>query len=210
MINFYFSPTPLDSKSKFTKREVLSQIAKLFDPAGWLAPCIVIAKMLMQQIWLEKLDWNDSLSTFLFHKWSTFLKYFSNIRAIQIPRWVNFVTIGDVHFQCFCDASEKAFATDIYIRIRVSDSIHTYLLTAKSKVAPIKVVSLPRLELCGAVLMAEMADVILPELGIDQYDSFFWTDSTIVLACLRKSPCQWSTFVANRVSTILQCVGQAN
>ena len=166
--------------------------------------------MLMQQIWLEKLDWNDSLSTFLFHKWSTFLKYFSNIRAIQIPRWVNFVTIGDVHFQCFCDASEKAFATDIYIRIRVSDSIHTYLLTAKSKVAPIKVVSLPRLELCGAVLMAEMADVILPELGIDQYDSFFWTDSTIVLACLRKSPCQWSTFVANRVSTIVEYVGQVN
>ena len=52
----YFSPTPLDSKSKFTKREVLSQIAKLFDPAGWLEPCIVIAKMLMQQIWLEKLS----------------------------------------------------------------------------------------------------------------------------------------------------------
>ena len=174
--------TPLDGKSKFTKREVLSQIAKLFEPAGWLAPCIVIAKMLMQQIWLEKLDWDDLLSDYLFQKWFTFQKDFPNIRVIQSPRWVQFVPNGDIQFHCFCDASEKAFAAAIYIRIRVADSIHTHLLTAKSKVAPVKTVSLPRLELCGAVLMAEMADVLLPELEIEQYESFFWTDSTIVLA----------------------------
>ena len=58
--------------------------------------------------------------------------------------------------------------------------------------------------------MAEMSNVLLPQLGIHQYDSFFWTDTTIDLAWLLKPPCQWSTFVVNRVSTIVQCVGHAN
>ena len=155
-----------------------------------LLRAIVIAKMLVQQIWLEKLDWDDSLPDFLSQKWFTFLKDFPNIRVSQIPRWVQFFPNGDVQLQCFCDASKKAFAAAIYIRIRVADSIHMHVLTAKSKVAPVKTVSLPRLKLGGAVLIAEMADIPLPELGIDQYNLFFWTDSTIVLAWLRKPPCQ--------------------
>ena len=96
------------------------------------------------------------------------------------------------------------------MRISTEDSTLTILLTANSRVAPVKTVSLPRLELCGAVVVAEMAENVVSELRVPNYDIFFWTDSTIVLAWLRKPPCTWSTFVANRVSSILQCVGQAN
>ena len=130
--------------------------------------------------------------------------------SIRIPRWVNYNPEKQIQFHIFSDASEKAYASAIYVRISTEESISTTLLTAKSRVAPVKTISLPRLELCGAVMSAEMAQNIISELRIPAYDTFFWTDSTIVLAWLQKPPCSWTTFVANRISTILDCVGQAN
>ena len=125
-------------------------------------------------IWLEKLDWDDKLPNYLFQKWSTFHENFTNISAIRILRWIQFRPDGEVQFYCFCDASEKAFAAWIYVRISLNDNVHTHLLTAKCKLASVKTVSLPRLELCGYV-----SEILLPEMGIDTYTSFFWTDSTI-------------------------------
>ena len=206
---FFFAATPLLSKEIFTKREILSQIAKLFDPAGWLSPCIVLAKMLMQQIWLAKIGWDDNVPNSLLISWQTFIKEFPKINNIPIPRWVNYSPECDVQFHVFCDASEKAYAASLYIRVVIEGNIYIHLLSSKSKVAPVKTVSLPRLELCGAVLAAELSDVLLPQLGIENYSVYFWTDSTIVLSWLRKPPCQWSTFVANRVSKIVQWAGQA-
>ena len=100
-------------------------------------------------------------------------------------------------------ASEKAYSAVLYARMTPIDGpISVTLLFAKTRVAPIKVLSLPRLELCGAVLLANMIHNLFTQLDLPQYQTFFWSDSSIVLAWLKKQPNTWSTFVANRVSTI--------
>ncbi|XP_052855110.1 uncharacterized protein LOC128263878 [Drosophila gunungcola] len=104
----------------------------------------------------------------------------------------------------FCDASQKAYGAAIYLRVEVGHNIMTHLLTAKTRVVPVKTVSLPRLELCGALLLSEMIAAILPNMPISNSDIFCWTDSTIVLAWLNKPAFQWATFVANRVTKIIQ------
>lgn len=206
--HFYFLVTPLELKNNYTKREVLSAIAKLFDPAGWLGPIIVVAKILMQRVWLDKTDWDEPLGSESTHHWKNFVENYVQISNIRLPRWTGFTPHGKIEFHGFCDASEKAYAAVLYIRVDVEgEGCHSHLLTAKTKVAPIKTVSLPRLELCGAALLADLIDFMLPQFRLDNYEVHLWTDSTIVLAWLRKPPCSWTTFVANSVSRIQEKVG---
>ncbi|XP_043063811.1 uncharacterized protein LOC122319976 [Drosophila ficusphila] len=201
---FCFVPPPVSIKSTHTKREVLSQIAKLFDPAGWLSPFIVRSKIFMQEIWLQELGWDENIPTEMDQRWQDFLRSYSELEQIRIPRWVGFQPGVKVEHHGFCDASQKAYGAAIYLRVEVGHNIMTRLLTAKTRVATVKTVSLPRLELCGALLLPEMIAAILPNMPISNSDIFCWTDSTIVLAWLSKPACHWTTFVANRVTKITQ------
>nr|XP_041632345.1 uncharacterized protein LOC121502707 [Drosophila kikkawai] len=201
---FYFVPTEVTIQANYSKRDVLSQIAKLFDPAGWLSPFVVQAKILMQDIWLASVEWDEFLPAELLHRWHDFLRSYSFLHQVRIPRWVHFQPGVQVQIHGFCDASQKAYGATIYVRIQRDGIISANLLTSKTKVAPVKTVSLPRLELCGAVLLADLWTAILPQISFGRIESFLWTDSTIVLAWLNKPPCQWTTFVANRVTKIAQ------
>lgn len=87
---FYFDVHEFQSSTNYTKREVLSEIAKLFDPAGWLAPCTVQAKILMQKNWKDGTGWDEIISLEALHKWKTFQSNYPYIRSIQIPRWLKF------------------------------------------------------------------------------------------------------------------------
>ncbi|XP_049316695.1 uncharacterized protein LOC125779394 [Bactrocera dorsalis] len=80
--SFFFLVNPMEKKPAYTKREVLSAIAKLFDPAGWLSPIIITAKIIMQQIWLDKTDWDESLKPLTLHRWNSFVKDYDNINKI--------------------------------------------------------------------------------------------------------------------------------
>ncbi|XP_073820628.1 uncharacterized protein [Musca autumnalis] len=208
---FSFTPPIMEKQDRYTKREVLSTIAKLFDPCGWLAPVVVVAKLVMQQIWLDKIDWDDTLKPMTQMNWKNFVKNSQNIDMLKVPRWINFTLTSSVEIHGFCDASESAYGAAIYIRVEDTESsTHTFLLAAKTRVAPIKKLSIPRLELCGAVLLSKLAVSVMDNLQISNYVTQFWTDSTIVLAWLKKPPCHWSTFVGNRISEISQNVGEEN
>ncbi|XP_070068113.1 uncharacterized protein [Drosophila takahashii] len=207
---FFFAPPDLSNEATLTKRHVLSQIAKLFDPAGWLAPFVVCAKIFMQEIWLHDLGWDDELPIELCQKWRDFLKSYSVLDQVRIPRWVSFRPEFRVEHHGFCDASQKAYGAAIYVRVEIGHTTLVHLLTAKTRVAPVKTVSLPRLELCGALLLSEMAESILPHMPVLSSKLHCWTDSTIVLAWLAKPACQWTTFVANRVTKITQSTEAAN
>lgn len=204
---FYFTTEKVEHRNVYTKRQVLSLIARLFDPAGWLAPVIIVAKIIMQDMWLDKTEWDEEIKPVALNKWKNFITKYNEIDDIKIPRWIKFSPDCSIEYHGFCDSSEAAYAATIYVRIEISGHIYSNLLTAKSKVAPIKKLTLPRLELCGAVLLVELIDSVIHELEPKKVPMFLWSDSTIVLAWLKKPPCTWNTFVANRISRILEKVG---
>lgn len=121
--------------------------------------------------------------------------------AVKIPRWIGYTQeIIHVSLQGFSDASEKACAGVVYIRtIRLDGTISCNLVAAKTKVAPLKKTSIPRLELKAAVLVAQLMSSVKKAIAIPTIQQQSWTDSTIVLHWLANHPSRWKTFVANPV-----------
>ncbi|CAG7720392.1 unnamed protein product [Allacma fusca] len=111
----------------------------------------------MQKLWLLKISWDETVPSNIASEWG---KYRSNLVAVErinIPRCIVPSNVKWKELHGFCDSSEKAFAAAVYIRtITHNEEVHMHLLTSKTKVAPLKQVSLPRLELCGAVLLARL------------------------------------------------------
>lgn len=111
----------------------------------------------------------------------------------------------------FSDASKKAHTGVSYPRVEYQNGkVRVHLISSKTRVAPIKSISLPRLGLSGAVVSSELLKTALGEIGIPLRQIYCWTDSTIVLSWLKKPPCTWSPFVANRVCRIQKNVGGHN
>ncbi|GFY35021.1 uncharacterized protein TNCV_5043971 [Trichonephila clavipes] len=136
------------------KRSFLSPSARLFDPLGFLTPCTVSIKIFYQQLWLLKLDWNSLLPEALATKWKTFQEEFEQVCSIHIPRWIHTAS-QQITLHGFCDASELTYAWVIYaVQPQADGNTKVTLLVAKSRVAPLKSVSIPRLELNGALLLA--------------------------------------------------------
>ncbi|XP_075150680.1 uncharacterized protein LOC142224780 [Haematobia irritans] len=204
--SFYYNAEPIEVTLNVTKRKILSAIARLFDPLGWLGPTIVIAKILMQDLWSEKLGWDDDVTSSILKRWSSFAENLQKVSDVRIQRWVQFAPRSSVQFHGFSDASEKAYCAAVYIRVLGTDgNIHVNLLVSKTKVAPIKKTTIPKLELCGAELLSRLIQQVIKDVDFE-YELFLWTDSSIVLGWLQKSPQTLKTFVANRVSNILNVV----
>lgn len=195
-------PTP---ETPITKRKVISDIARLFDPLGWLAPVIVTAKVFIQRLWLAGIEWDDELPDHLLKEWLSFRNNLNHLRDFRLPRWIHTSQL-DVLLELhgFSDASNVAYAAAVYVRcIDANGRVHVSLVAAKTKVAPVKQVSIPRLELCGALLLSKLLREVSDTLGICKENLHAWTDSTVVLAWLSSHPSRWKTFVGNRVSEIL-------
>ncbi|CAK1590149.1 unnamed protein product [Parnassius mnemosyne] len=154
-------------------------------------------------MWLAGIEWDEAVPKSILDEWLAYREELKLLETINIPRWVH-TNVGDsVELHGFCDASNSAYAAVIYIRvIDSSGAINVSLLTAKTKVAPVKQVSIPRLELCGAVLLSRLILETARVLGIEKHNIRAWTDSTVVLAWINNHPSRWKVFVANRVSEI--------
>lgn len=103
----------------------------------------------------------------------------------------------------FCDASQRAYGACIYIRNQIADDeIQIELLCSKTRVAPLKTISLPRFELCAAVLLAQLLDKVRLSINLTTTSTFLWSESTITLHWISSNSRNWSVFVANRVGEI--------
>ncbi|XP_029161712.1 uncharacterized protein LOC114933354 [Nylanderia fulva] len=187
-----------------TKRRILSDIAKFFDPLGWATPVIIRAKILMQRLWIAKCDWDEVAPPNLLEAWQQYHTHLKQLEEVMIPRWIQLGHhVLHLELHGFSDASTKAYAAAVYIRVVTVDGmVSVNLLAAKSKVAPVKVMSVPRLELSAAQLLARLIHFIREALDFREVNVYCWTDSTITLAWLSRPSTTWKTFIANRVADI--------
>ncbi|XP_043071692.1 uncharacterized protein LOC122322695 [Drosophila grimshawi] len=201
MLLFHFNPKIV--ASTVTKRTILSIASALFDPLGLVSPLIIVAKIILQELWLAGLTWDESVPQHLELAWKKCLESFQNISSLAVPRYCKQVNQSSFQLHGFCDASIRAYGCCIYVRSESAcGNIGVHLLTAKSRVAPVKKKSLPKLELCGAHLLAQVYNKIKCIFAEETHDVYLWSDSQIVLHWLIQHSVTLSAFVGNRVSEI--------
>lgn len=157
----------------------------------------------MQAFWSHDVEWDATLPQELLNEWNDYVDDIQNVGTIQVPRVIQHEESSRLSLHGFCDASERAYGACLYIQSEDGGGHKTSsLLCSKSRVAPIKKITLPRLELCGAVLLTRLVQAVNEAPKIEFDDVRLWTDSMIVLAWIAKESSHWQTFVANRVSEI--------
>ena len=193
-------PNPME---KISKRSILSQTAKLFDPLGLLGPVIVVAKIIIQQLWKSNLTWDDPVPNDIRIRWEEYKNQLSMLNKVKVKRCIVIPEAIELQLHGFCDASEKAFGACLYLRSSNKQGQHiTSLICSKSRVAPIKTTTLPRLELCAATLLSKLFNSVIKSLHVEINKVYLWSDSTIVLNWINTPPDTLKTFVANRVAEI--------
>ena len=190
-----------------SKRGLISDVAKTFDVLGWISPAILCMKLLYQRLWELKLDWDEEIPQELVAQhveWREQLPLLAHKHQARCYYRVD-VPCETVELHGFSDASEKAYAAVVYVRSTYTDhSPFISLVTAKTEVASLKPLTIPRLELCGAALLSKLLTTVSQALKIPPADVHAWSDSTIVLSWLDGNPRHYKTFVGNRISTILK------
>lgn len=201
--------------SSTTKRSILSAIATIFDPLGILSPITFWSKVFMQALWKSGYDWDQPISEELSVSWNSFSADLPCVSAVSLQRHIPTAQAVKVHLVGFSDASQKGFAAVVYLRLEYASkppSVH--LVTAKSKVSPLKsgksndVVSIPKLELCGALLLGQtlhrVQNLLAPTINISEIHA--WTDSTVVLSWLTVQQAEFKIFVTNRLKRIAELI----
>uniref|UniRef100_A0A0A9XSD4 Integrase catalytic domain-containing protein n=2 Tax=Lygus hesperus TaxID=30085 RepID=A0A0A9XSD4_LYGHE len=190
-----------------TKRAILSAISKIYDPLGYLAPVVFEAKTILQEAWLAKCDWDQQIPPTLAESWESFVDELHNLSQVRVPRWLRISEAKNIHVLGFCDASTKGYAAAVYLRLQLNQDVQCFLIKAKTKLAPTKPTTIPRLELNGALLLAKIVTSIQPFLKKIVVNEFHWfTDSTIVLGWLKTDPTLLKAYVAHRVVTINEAI----
>jgi len=200
-ISFFIHP--IIPHAKVTKRVILSEVAKIFDPLGLLSPVVIRAKMFLQKLWSLNIPWDGEVPTELARKWKSFRLELPELNKLNIPRQATCKDCVRAEIHGFSDASQYAYGACIFLRtIDKNQNVFVNLLVSKTRVAPLKSISIPRLELCGALLLSKLFSKVTQSLTFKIDDSFMWCDSTVALAWIRSSPHQFQVFVGNRVTEI--------
>jgi hypothetical protein len=188
-----------------TMRSLASRAAKLYDPLGLLAPVVICAKALMQECYKAELEWDSPLPDTIAVPWEQWKQDLPLLSNFTIPRFVENVDSISREIHAFSDASERACAAVVYLRVISSDgTVKSTLLASKTKLAPLKLNTVPRLELLAAELSAKLVYKVNKIYNVDRI--ICWVDSLSVLQWLNKPSSHWKTYVGNRVASITEHV----
>nr|XP_049696300.1 uncharacterized protein LOC126054500 [Helicoverpa armigera] len=191
----------VSASENVTKRSILSSTFKIFDPLGLLSLFTIKPKILLQELWSHKIDWDEPVPPEVRTSWLKFSSKSACLSSLKIPRRILIDNASSVQIHCFCDASQRAFGSCIYLRsISASGVVQVSLVCAKSRVAPIKPTTIPRLELCAALLGAQLTATVVAALRCPIERQVYWSDSKVVLGWLNSN--KTKTFVAHRVAAI--------
>ncbi|XP_018375289.1 PREDICTED: uncharacterized protein LOC108769043 [Trachymyrmex cornetzi] len=201
----------LTDSNQNTKRSILSQIARIYDPLGLIGPVLIVAKIIMQNLWKLDVGWDDPVPPAFYEAWSNYYASLETLNQFRISRNFNpqnskqsFTLHG------FGDASEKAYGASIYCVYETKQGERkSYLMCSKAKVAPLKTISLPKLELCAALILARLLAAVIKAMKHTIKDVHLWSDSTIVLCWLDTLPHKLKTYYANRVTEIHELIPEA-
>ena len=195
-------------KHELTKRNMLSAMAKFYDPIGLAAPHIIMVKILFQGLWqVEGLDWDDPVPDEVREAWIEWAKEINGFEAIRYPRCIKRdIEPQHMHLVLFTDASEKALAAVVYVRLQYGeDDFDCHLVLAKAKVAPSKnTMTLPRKELAAAAIGAELLKTAAEETDLSLEEAICFTDSLTTLQWINKPPGELKQWVARRVIAITE------
>lgn len=193
----------IDGTQTPTKREVLKIAMSVFDPIGFLSPITISSRTLLQQLWKSGVGWDDEISSDLSKKWVCWLKLLETLDNLNIRRCYlrKGGKYGNIQLHTFCDASESAYSAVCYLRVE-SINVEIAFVASKARVAPIKVITIPKLELLAAVLGVRLAQLVKNELRLNIDEEKYWSDSRTVLAWIRTNK-KLPTFIATRVGEII-------
>ncbi|KAL9958369.1 hypothetical protein ACROYT_G035375 [Oculina patagonica] len=190
----------------FTRRGILSVTSSIYDPLGMVSPIVLPAKKLLQDLCKQKLGWDEEISDEESQRWQTWLSDLPLLSRVALPRCLkstDFGRINTVELHHFADASQIAYGTVSYVRlVNEEGQIHCSFLVGKSRLAHVKQMTIPRLELSAAVLAVKLDQTLREELELKIDESMFWTDSTSVLQYIKNEDRRFHTFVANRLAVI--------
>ncbi|XP_055632506.1 uncharacterized protein LOC129772981 [Toxorhynchites rutilus septentrionalis] len=203
-----FDTSLLSGSKRPTKREVLRLLMMIFDPIGLISHFLMYLKVLLQDIWRSSIGWDDEILEPEYLKWSEWLEVLPNVTTLRIPRCyrmsISIDENNEVQLHTFVDASENVFAAVVYLRFHEGSTIECALVGAKTRVAPLRFLSIPRSELQAAVIGTRLAHNVMQALSMKTMKRFFWCDSKDVLWWLNSDHRRYSQFVAVRVSEILE------
>ncbi|XP_067305911.1 uncharacterized protein [Pseudorasbora parva] len=189
-----------------TRRGVLSTVASIYDPLGFVAPFILRGKQILQQLCRDKVTWDEPLPQELRAQWEIWLQDLRNLSDVRIRRCYipdNFKDVKQYELHHFADASVIGYGECTYLRaVDVKGDVHCTLVMGKARVAPTKVTTVPRLELSAAVIAARISVMLRNELEIEGLQEHFWTDSKVVLGYINNDARRFHVFVANRIQRI--------
>ena len=214
-VTLCFSSTDVSTHQEFqlikndivlTRRLLSSNVARIFDPMGFLCPVLLQSKLLMREMWAEKtIGWDDPVSSEMGQKWMTFLSSLLTLSELNFPRsiWPDAEVVGLPMLIVFSDGAAFAFGAVAYVRWKLKDGGYwTRLIMAKSKIAPKNVVSIPRMELNGAVLGNRIKQFILKKTNITFEKTYQFVDSSTVLGYVKKEYGSFEQFESVRVNEI--------
>ena len=207
-----FIPKKIDStaNSTVTKRKILQYSSKIFDPLGFLSPITIRAKLLIQELWQKNMDWDENLDEATTNKWNEIADDLQATAKATIQRCYFTHSYSDKdrlpQLHVFADASTKAYGAVVYIQ----QGNETTFVIAKARVAPLKQLTLPKLELMAALVATRLAKFVVKSFygHFDGMSIQFWSDSQIVLHWLHSQK-KLKQFISNRIKEINQTMPNA-